>query len=236
MLDLPYTLKLRILPPCPAGNDELEPNDTAAAAKPLELGGEKLMRICKGDEDWLSITQKAGQNLQIMARYDLSHGPVELELFDETGKKSLAKGERHGAEGKKSPASAEDSPAARKGRTAVTAVGVAGDKKDRTIKLRAHAEKDVENFYVLQMQEPPPPSDKPNPSEDQDQKDKDQEKQEEKDKPEPKKEEPKPEEPSPDQQALQQQMQRADHNPTNLEAQEALRKSPFRNQKPTKDW
>ena len=31
-------------------------------------------------------------------------------------------------------------------------------------------------------------------------------------------------------------MQRADHNPTNLEAEEALRKSPFKNQTPTKDW
>jgi hypothetical protein len=31
-------------------------------------------------------------------------------------------------------------------------------------------------------------------------------------------------------------MQRHDKNPRNLEAEEALRKSPFRNQRPIKDW
>ena len=234
-LDLPYTLKVRILPPCPAGNDELEPNDSAAAAKDLELGAEKLMRICKGDEDWLAIHQKAVQNLQITARYDLSLGPVDLELFDETGKTSLAKGERHGAEGKKSLAPMDDSPAARKGRTAVTGLAVQGEKKDRTIKLRASAAKDVENFYMLQIQEPPPPSDKPNPQEqsDKDKAEEDKEKQEDEKQ---KQDEKAKQEPPPDQKALQDQMQRADHNPTNLEAEEALRKSPFKNQTPAKDW
>ncbi len=234
-LDLPYTLKLRILPPCPKGNDEYEPNDSAAAAKPLEMDGEKLMRICKGDQDWLAINQKAAQNLQITARYDLSHGPVELELFDESGKTSLAKGQRQGAEGKKSMAPIDDSPAARKGRTAVTGVAVKGDKKDRVIKLRAWADKDVENFYVLQIQEPPPPSDKGDQKQEQDEKDKDDEKKDQDKKDQEKKDEEK-KEPPPDQQALEQQMQRADHNPTNLEAEEALRKSPFKNQTPTKDW
>lgn len=234
-LDMGYTLKLRILPPCPAGNDEFEPNDTAATAKKLEMGGEQLMRICKGDEDWLSIEQKAGQNLQIMARYDLSLGPVELEAFDESGKTSIAKGERHGAEGKKTLAAVDDSPAARKGRTAITGVALKGEKKDRVVKLRANAAKDVENFYVLQIQEPPPPSDKQ-----QDQQKKDDEQSEddkEKEKQEKEKQDAeKQKEPPPDQKQLQQQMERADHNPTNLEAQEALKKSPFKNQTPTKDW
>jgi hypothetical protein len=31
-------------------------------------------------------------------------------------------------------------------------------------------------------------------------------------------------------------MERNDHNPTNLEAEEALRKSPFKNARPDKDW
>ncbi len=236
-LDLPYALKLRILPPCPAGNDEFEPNDTAATAKPIEMDGEKLMRICKGDQDWLAISQKATQNLQITARYDLSHGPVELELFDESGKTSLAKGQRQGAEGKKSVAPIDDSPQARKGRTAVTGVAVKGEKKDRVIKLHAWADKDVENFYVLQIQEPPPPSDKKDQQQDQDEKDKqDEQDKQDQDKKDQEKKADDAKEPPPDQQALQQQMQRADHNPTNLEAEEALRKSPFKNQTPTKDW
>ncbi len=235
LLDLPYALKLRILPPCPKGNDEFEPNDSASAAKPLEMDGEKLMRICKGDQDWLAITQKAAQNLQITARYDLSHGPVELELFDESGKTSLAKGQRQGAEGKKSLAPIDDSPQARKGRTAVTGVAVKGEKKDRVIKLRAWADNDVENFYVLQIQEPPPPSDKKDQKQDESEKDKDEEKKDEEKKDQEKKDG-EQKEPPPDQKQLQQQLERADHNPTNLEAEEALRKSPFKNQTPTKDW
>ncbi len=239
-LDLPYTLKLRILPPCPAGNDELEPNDSAAAAKPLEVGQEQLMRICKGDQDWVQIAQKAGQNLQISARYDLSHGPISMEVFDEAGTQSISKGERRGAEGAKG-APADDTPEARKGRTSMTAAGIPGGKADRLVKVRLGADKDVENFYVLRVEEPPPPSDKGQ-DKDKDKKDddkqdqdkKDQEKKEQDKKDQEKKDEPKPD--AQERERLKQQMQRNDHDPQNLEALEAMRKSQFRNETPAKDW
>jgi Ca-activated chloride channel family protein len=235
-LDMPYTLKLRILPPCPAGNDELEPNDSAGAAKPFEVGQEQLMRICKGDQDWLQISQKAGQNLQISARYDLSHGPVAMEVFDEAGTKSIVQGERRGAENAKA-FSGDDTPEARKGRTALTAAGIPASKTDRVVKVRLSADKDVENFYVLRVEEPPPPSDKGQDKKDEG--DKKDDKKDDKGKPDDKKDEGKKPEPKPDAQErerLKQQMQRNDHDPQNLEALEAMRRSQFRNESPAKDW
>ncbi len=228
-LDVPYSLKLRILPPCPAGNDEFEPDDSASTAKPFEVGQEHLLRICKGDQDWLSVQQKAGQNLQITARYDLSHGDVGLEIFAEDGQKLLAKGERRGPESDKASAK-QDTPDARKGRTAMTVAALPADKKDRVVKLKLAADKDVENFYVLRIEEPPPSGDKDK----QDQKDQDEDKDKNKDDKKDKPPEPKPDEAQ--QQRQKQQMERNDHNPENLEALEAQRKSQFRNEAPTKDW
>lgn len=235
-LDVPYSLKLRILPPCPDGNDEFEPNNSAAESKPVQVGSEQLMRICKGDQDWLQIAQKAGQNLQVTARYDLSHGPLEMTAYDEAGTKELVKGQRVEPDGKKRAENqGDDTPAARKGRTATTGLQIKGEKADRTVKLRLWAEKDGQNFYVLRIEEPPPPSDKDNKDKQDDEK-KDDKKDEEKKKDDKKKEEPKKPEEKPDTAQLKQQMERNDHNPTNLEAQEALRKSQFRNATPAKDW
>ncbi|MSP91521.1 MAG: VWA domain-containing protein [Myxococcales bacterium] len=239
-LDLQYSLKLRILPPCPAGNDEFEPNDEAKDAKPLEVGQEQLLRLCQGDRDWVAVTQKAGQNLQISARYDLGPGQIELDAFDEAGTASLGKGGLVGSDQKPRPlAASDDTPAARRGRTATAALAVPGGKADRTLKLRVQAAAGVENFYVLRIEEPPPPSDqgqpKPNPDEgkEDDKKDEDAKKNEKKD-PE-KGEQPQPA-PTPEQERRRQQMERNDHNPKNLEALEAMKRSPFRNTMPDKDW
>jgi len=233
-LDLAYTLKMRILPPCPAGNDELEPNNSAGEAKTIEVGSERLMRICKADQDWVQIAQKAGQNLQVSARYDLSHGAVELEAFDMSGTNSLAKGQRTGAGTKGAVAPEQDTPAARKGRTGVTALGIAGDKAERSVKVRIHGDGDNENFYLLRVEEPPAPSDEDKKDqEDKDKKNEDQKDQDKKDQPEDK---PQPPKDDKEKQRLKQQMDRGDHNPTNLEAEEAMRRSPFRNEAPAKDW
>ncbi|MFZ4577505.1 MAG: VWA domain-containing protein [Myxococcota bacterium] len=245
-LDLPYVLKLRILPPCPEGNDEFEPNDEPGAAKPIELGQEQLLRICKGDRDWMQVTQKAGQNLQISARYDLSHGPLEMEVMDEAGAKSIAKGVVTAPGGKKAgPASVDDTPQARKGRTATTAAAVPGGKTDRILKVRTQAGADVENFYLLRVDEPPPPSedqqqkqDQNDKKDDKDKDDKDKKDQDKKDKgqPPPEEKDQKPDPKKEEQERTHQQMDRNDHNPDNLEAQEALRNSQFRNTAPAKDW
>lgn len=245
-LDLPYQLRLRILPPCPAGNDELEPNDTAKDAKPIEVGGEQLLRICKGDQDWLKVTQKAGQNLQITARYDSRHGALELDALDESGVKELARSQTATAEEGKTKGKSDDSPAARKGRAALQVLGLPAAKADRVVQLRVKAGAQVENFYLLRIDEPPPPSDKDK-QDQQDQQDKekdkdkgDEKKQDEQEKKdEPKKDQDKPPEDQDkkDQQERQRrQMDRNDHNPNNLEAEEAMRRSPFKNSRPDKDW
>ncbi len=246
-LDLPYSLQLRILPPCPAGNDELEPNDTAKDAKPVEVGGERLLRLCKGDQDWLQVTQKAGQNLQISARYDGSHGALELVVLDESGVKELARAQTATGEdghiGQGAPTN--DTPAARQQRTAISAATVQGAKADRVLKIRVQAAPTVENFYVLRLEEPPPPSEKPQ-DQPQDQQDKDKQDKDKQDKgdqqqpkPEPDKKDQQPPQ-TPEQKAEQEQrrrqMERNDHNPANLEAQDALRRSPFKNARPDKDW
>ncbi|MSQ84469.1 MAG: VWA domain-containing protein [Myxococcales bacterium] len=241
-LDLPYTLQLRILPPCPAGNDELEPNDLAKDAKPLEVGGERLLRVCKGDIDWLQLSQKAGQNLQITARYDGSHGALDLAVLDESGVKELARAQTaSGDDGKFGGPGKDDSPALRRQRTAIAGITVPATKVDRVIKLRVSAAPTVENFYVLRVEEPPPPSDKQDSKDQQDQDKKDEEKKdEEKNKPEENKPEPDKQPQTPEQKAEQEQrrrqMERNDHNPNNLEAQDAMRRSPFKNTKPDKDW
>lgn len=242
-LDLPYTLQLRILPPCPAGNDELEPNDAAKDAKPVEVGGERLLRVCKGDVDWLQVTQKAGQNLQISARYDGSHGALDLVVLDESGVKELARAQtatgEDGQIGKGAPT--DDTPAARMQRTAISAATVQGAKADRVIKIRVQAAPTVENFYVLRLEEPPPPSENQQQQQDQQDKDKDKQDKGEQDKPKPEPDSKDQQPPqTPEQKAEQEQrrrqMERNDHNPANLEAQDALRRSPFKNARPDKDW
>ena len=245
-LDLRYDLHLRIVPPCPEGNDELEPNNNAGEAKAIKVGGERLLRLCKGDQDWLEVDQKAGQNLQIMARYDFAHGEIALEAFDEGGATSLAKGKVMAPRlPGRTPATGDDSPAARRGRTATTALGLPAAKVDRKVKLQISAASDVANFYVLQIQEPPPPSDqqqqqnKKNDKKDDKDKKQDQKKQQDDKKQEDKKkkeQDKKDEDDKTRQQRLRQQMKRHDRNPANLEAQEALRNSPFRNLRPNKDW
>ncbi|MBM4345331.1 MAG: VWA domain-containing protein [Deltaproteobacteria bacterium] len=245
-LDLPYTLQLRILPPCPAGNDELEPNDAAKDAKAVEVGGERLLRLCKGDVDWLQVTQKAGQNLQISARYDGSHGALDLAVLDESGVKELARAQtatgEDGRIGQGAPA--HDTPHARQQRTAISAATVQGGKADRVLKIRVQAAPGVENFYVLRLEEPPPSSDQPQnqPQDPQDKDKQDKDKQDDGAKEQPKPEPDKKDQPpqTPEQKAEQEQrrrqMERNDHNPANLEAQDALRRSPFKNARPDKDW
>ncbi|MBI5611144.1 MAG: VWA domain-containing protein [Deltaproteobacteria bacterium] len=235
-LDLPYTLRLRILPPCPEGNDEQEPNNAAKDAKPIEVGSEHLLRICKGDTDWLQLSQKAGQNLQVTARYDRSHGAIDLAAWDESGVKELAHAQTatgNDKAGKDLP----DTPAARRSRTTMQGLMIPAGKADRVVKLKAFSPGGTENFYVLRVEEPPPPSDKDKQQQDQQDQDKKDE-QDEKDKQDQKKDEKKPEEQQKqeDQERLKRQMERNDHNPSNLEAQEALRNSPFKNQRPDKDW
>jgi len=209
------------------------------------VGGERLLRLCRGDEDWLEIDQKAGQKLQITARYDFAHGELALEAFDEGGSSSLGRGQMIAPRlPGPVPASGDDSPVARRGRTATTGLALEAGKIDRKIKLRVFGGPDVANFYILRIQEPPPPGknkDQQNKDDkkkdDKDKQKKDDKKKEEQKKKEKQKEEDKKEEDQETRRKQQRQrMERNDRNPANLEAQQALRNSPFRNLRPSKDW
>ncbi|MCO4761647.1 MAG: VWA domain-containing protein [Myxococcales bacterium] len=246
-LDLPYQLQLRILPPCPEGNDKREPNNSAGKAARVKVGSQQLLRICKGDVDWLEIEQKTDQNVQVMARYDFAHGALQMEAFDEQGTTSVAKAQT-AAPRLPGNAKGADTPEARRGRTATTGLVIKGGKDKRVVKLRIKADKETENFYVLRLQEPPPPSDKGKKKKQDNKKNKDDKKKKKKDdkkkksdpkkKKDDKKKEKKKKKKKDDRrkEQLRRQMKRHDRNPKNLEAQEALRRSPFRNSRPTKDW
>ena len=245
-IDLGYRIGLRILPPCPDGNDEREPNNQASEAKRIEVGSEQLNRICKGDVDWLEIQQKAGQKLMVSARYDFAHGALAMTAHDEAGTAEIAKGETSAPALPGGDANtADDTPKARRGRTATTALGIDSDKADRVVKLRISAEDESgENFYIMRVEEPPPPSEdqKKNDQQNQDDnKDKDDKQDPQDDKQDPNKDKEKDQKDQDDPQkdereAQRAQMQRHDRNPRNLEAEEAMRKSPFRNTRPTRDW
>jgi hypothetical protein len=251
-LDVPYALQMRILPPCPDGNDELEPNDAAGSAATFEIGGEQLLRICKGDDDWIALTQKLEQPLDVSARYDFAPGALTITATDEGGSETLAEGQTKAPRtgGGRDEPGAADTPEARRGRTAITGLRLPAPKEERVVKLHIEADDEVENFYILRVEEPPPPSDqgqqnKPQGGDDE---------QDDKDKKEPsdggeqdKKESDKDDKagdkdkqpPAPDDAArrrLEQRMKRHDRNPKNLEALEALRRSPLRNLQPSKDW
>ncbi|MCB9738348.1 MAG: VWA domain-containing protein [Deltaproteobacteria bacterium] len=254
-LDLPYRLGLRVLPPCPEGNDEQEPDDKPSEAKPIEVGSERLYRVCKGDQDWIEIQQKAGQHVQVSARYDFAHGALSLKATSEDGTGELAVGQTQAPALPGKSTGKDDTPAARRGRTATTGLMVKGEKKDRVIKIQVLPAEGSENFYILRVEEPPPPSDNnqqqnnknddnkddkkddndENKDDKQDQKDQQDEPQQDENDPKDDKD-PAQQQEQEQQEALRQQMQRHDKNPRNLEAEEALRKSPFRNQRPIKDW
>lgn len=77
---VPYTLDARIVPPCPAGDDGAEENDSREAARPVE-DGEHAFRICPGDDDWFRYIEKQGTQKEIALEVPGGEGPLEMEVF-----------------------------------------------------------------------------------------------------------------------------------------------------------
>lgn len=194
-------------------------------------GGEQaassaLLRICDGDVDFVKVALPAEQKKIATILFDHEKGDLDLALYDESGEKVLA-------EAKKASPTANG-----------VALALPEAKEDKTYLLGVSGKPGVQNFYVLRLDTPPDnqgggqdeqkdekdekDQDKKDQDKNQDQKDQQDQKQDQKDQQEKKAEQ----ERDPMEDALRQ----LDRNPRNLEAEEALRRSPFRNVEPSKDW
>lgn len=272
--EAPYDIALEILPPCPLGNDALEPNDTPQTAKTLDqlaqarpgpvpggtgvipaipgqpgmpgqpfpgppgpaapavpgAGGADpqkpqtaLLRICAGDVDYIRVVLQGEEKKVATILFDHTKGDLDLDLLNSDGTEVL----------QESQTSTAEKP--------VEAVALDGGPDGQEFILRIQGRNEAENFYVLQLVTPPPP----NPGENsQEQNDQDQSEQDQQDDPDdqnqpqdqpenqPENKQPEKDESS----AIEDALEKLDRNPQNLEAQEALRRSPVRNWQPDKDW
>jgi Ca-activated chloride channel family protein len=81
---VPYVLEARVVPPCPAGDDAHEANNTADAAKVVE-DGDVAGRVCPADDDWFRYVEKQGEQRQVVLEVPTGDGPLELEVFQADG-------------------------------------------------------------------------------------------------------------------------------------------------------
>jgi tetratricopeptide (TPR) repeat protein len=203
-----YSLNLVVVPPCPEGNDASEPNDHAADAKPLEEQKPVLARVCPGDVDLFSYAAPKDQPSVVTARFVHDKGALALDLVGPDGEASLAAGQGEPeADGR--------------------AVAVPQDRLGQEVLVRIKgADEQSQNFYLLKVDHPQPNQQnqpRPKPGEQDQQKQDQQQKQQEQPKPEPK-------------EPMENELKKMERNPRNLEAEQALRSSPFRDRQPAKDW
>lgn len=204
-----YVIDLAVIPPCPAGDDRMEDNDTREAARAIE-DGDLPGRICGMDEDWFSYTEKQGTQKQVVLAFEVGEGPLELEVFS--------------ADGAPLDIRRQDGEA-----------GVALDatlpkaEQDAPFLIRVHGG-GAEGFYQLSVKDPS--GGQKQPQEDQQPQDQDQPPQEQPQEQQPQEQQ----KPQPKSGAMREMLEALDRNDENLEAQEALRQSPYREYMPQKDW
>ncbi len=271
-LESPYSLQLQIVPPCPEGNDGLEPNDRPEDARPLEalqgadapgairppgpapqmppnaaltlppggqlppgvqlapggggpMGGAPggaapkgpptaLLRICVDDIDHISILAKPDTPQIATILFDHGQGDLQLALLDADGKEVLDT----------SDASTDDIHA--------EAIALPEVTEETPFILRIQGAAGAENFYVLRLDQPLPNPDSDSTNEDEENEDPEEspEDNDSESDDEEKEDEESPRDP------VEEALEQLDHNPRNLEAEEAERNSPFRNVQPRKDW
>ncbi len=78
--EIPYVLDARLIPPCPAGDDGGEDNDSREAARPVE-DGDHSFRVCPSDDDWFVYTEKKGAQKEVALQVPEGEGPLEVEVF-----------------------------------------------------------------------------------------------------------------------------------------------------------
>lgn len=198
-----YTLTVVVMPPCPEGNDNLEPNDHPADAKPLEEQKPVFARVCPGDVDLFRYPAPKDQASVIKALFQHEKGDLALELLAPDGDAVEAVADASSLE---QPGEALPLPEARTGAEVL-------------LRLRGgHGQ--AGNVYLLTVDHPQPQPQngqgEPPPEQD------------------PQKQDPQPEKGA--QEPMEQQIENMQRNPKNLEAERAMRLSPYRDQAPRKDW
>jgi hypothetical protein len=204
-----------MLPGMPPG---ASPPGAGAGGAPGAGGGQgpELLRICAGDEDWFVVTAKPDQKQVVSIGFDHARGDLDLALYaagatatDEPLELSARSSAAAGAEGLALPEVDEETP----------------------YLLRVFAPAGANNFYLLQVSSPQGGGggdDQQDPQDQQDQKDQDQQDQQQ---------EQEQQAQQPEQRdGMEELMDQLDRNPRNLEAERALRQSPFRDARPARPW
>ncbi len=101
-----YRLGVETLPSCASLEDELEENDSlAAAADPPEDGAPMPLRVCPGDEDWFRAGVQAGWTLFVTFEGEILDGDLVLEIRDEADRVvATGKDAGEGPQGAQGPA------------------------------------------------------------------------------------------------------------------------------------
>ena len=221
-----------VRPPCPAGDDDFEANDSRAEASdltPPQPAGEgpaaaapaagaeppatapiqHLLRRCPGNDDWFSLEVKKDAPQQVQIGFDHARGDLRLEVYEGEDEEPLTV--------------ADESTVERPAEGAILA-----PKEDGRFLLRITGGEDATNFYSLNIQAAKGDggkNDKPN--EDDQKQDEEQQEQEKQDKQKQEQEKQK-QEPQPEQQKpIEQMMDQLDQEKRpNLEAERMLRKMP----------
>jgi tetratricopeptide (TPR) repeat protein len=98
-VELKYDVRIDVVPPCFALEEESEENDTAQTAANLGEGEEHRFQICKGDPDWLSVQINPTETLfiDVDSSLDIETQRVpllEVGLYAEDGVTKLSEVEQ----------------------------------------------------------------------------------------------------------------------------------------------
>jgi hypothetical protein len=203
-----YTLQVKIMPPCPRGDDGYEDNDTQETAREIQ-DGEYPLRRCDNDDDWFKYTLKAGEEKEVTLAWNDDGKRLYLDAMS--------------SDEVLSPSAIQD-----KGNEQGMKVKLPSSENDVTYML--HAGGEGENFYMLKIANPEEQQDKQKEQQKQNQQQEQQQKQQEQ-------EEQKQQEPEKKQeQPIETMLDNLEQNSENLEAQKALTDSPYKDYVPEKDW
>ncbi len=147
-----------VRPPCPAGDDDFEGNDSRSqasdltpavpagetevpqAATPEGEAGEAaapiqhLLRRCPGNDDWYSVAVKKDAPQQVQIGFDHARGDLKLEVYSEDGEEPLT--------------SADESTIERPGEGALLQV-----EEDGRLLIRVTGDDEATNFYLMNIKE-----------------------------------------------------------------------------------
>jgi len=205
---IPYLLSANIVPPCPAGDDQMEDNDDKGNSKPL-TDGEHQLRICPADDDWFEYVEKEGTQKQVTLQVPAGEGPLEIDVFSADG----------------APVDVEKETG-EQGTMIAALLPKAENEAPFHVRIYGGS---GEGFYTLAIKDPSGGNGDEQPQSDQEQKQEqepEQQQQQEKEK----------EDDEKGSRTMRELLESIDNNEENLEAEEASRNFPYREYVPEKDW